>query len=59
MELEILFFGGVFALGWWLAWMTSAQLHRRRQHLYSQRLIEAERRARRQAALAADLRRVL
>jgi hypothetical protein len=58
MEWQILLWGGTFALGWWLAWTTSAQMHRRRQHLYSRRLIEAERRARRQAALAHDLYRL-
>lgn len=56
--MEILIVGAWSAIVWWLAWATCASLNRRRQHLYSRRLIAWEREARRQAALAHDVERL-
>ena len=58
MDYAILMIGAWTGITWWAAWSTCSTLNRRRQHLYSRRLIDAERRARREAALAFDLQRL-
>lgn len=58
MDFEILILGAWTGITWWAAWSTCSTLHRRRQHLYSRRLQDMERRARREAALAFDLQRL-
>lgn len=55
--MEILIIGAWTAIVWWLAWATCSNLHRRRQHLYSRRLIAWEREQRRQDALAHNVER--
>lgn len=56
--MEILMVGAWTALIWWVSWATCTALHRRRQHLYSRRLIAWERQARRDAALSHDMERL-
>jgi hypothetical protein len=56
--MEILAIGAWTGITWWAAWSTCSTLARRRQHLYSRRLINLERAARRQASLAYDLERL-
>ena len=56
--MEILMIGIWTALIWWLSWSTCATLNRRRQHLYSRRLIAWERQARRDQALSHDMERL-
>lgn len=56
--MEILIMGAWTGVTWWVAWATCSALHRKRQHLYSRRLVAMERQARRQASLAYDLDRV-
>ena len=56
--MEILMIGAWTGITWWAAWATCTRLHRQRQHLYSRRLMERERAARRQVALAFDLERL-
>lgn len=56
--MEILIIGAWSAVVWAVAWATCSNLNRRRQHLYSRRLIAWEREQRRQDALAHDMERL-
>jgi hypothetical protein len=56
--MEILMMGAWTGVTWWVAWATCSAMHRKRQHLYSRRLQNMERNARRQAAMAYDAARV-
>ena len=55
--MEILILGAWSGVVWWLAWATCSALHRRRQHLYSRRLVAWEREQRRQARTFHDMER--
>jgi len=56
--MEILTVGAWTGLVWWVSWATCTALQRKRQHLYSRRLIAWERQARREAALSHDVERL-
>lgn len=56
--MEILTVGAWTGLVWWVSWATCTALQRKRQHLYSRRLIAWERQARREAALSHDAERI-